>query len=104
MSELLESMGYIIQARQSHEIYGVGATMNEAWAMAVDYAGPFFDEYGGEISDETAFLTKFAACGATAALMAQVKSDGGDIKWSAVRGVACTLAEWAEWAERGAAA
>lgn len=88
--------GYMIQDIQGNLIFGIGSTVDEAWAMVVDGAGPFHDGYGNEISDEEAFCTQFKAYGASAALMAQVEAEGGAISWSVVRGVGVTVDEEAD--------
>jgi hypothetical protein len=93
MAKKIEAAGYIIQDKQGNAIFGFGDTVVEAWAMAVDGAGPFFDAYGNEKSDEAAFTEDFKTYGATAALIDQVRSEGGAIAWGLVNGVACTVAE-----------
>lgn len=85
--------GYIIQDKQGYAIYGIGATVDEAWAQVVADVGPFFDAYGNEKADEEAFTEDFKVYGATAALIAQVKDYGGAIAWSVVDGIACTTEE-----------
>ena len=85
--------GYMIQDTQGTAIYGIGASVDEAWAEVVRDAGPFFDSHGEEIPDEEAFATYFRAFGASAALMAQVEAEGGDISWRVVRGVGVTVDE-----------
>jgi len=85
--------GYMIQDIQGTAIYGIGSTVNDAWAEVVRDAGPFFDAYGEEIPDEDAFATQFKAFGASAALMAQVEAEGGAISWRVVRGVGITMDE-----------
>ncbi|MFA7334861.1 MAG: hypothetical protein WC130_11305 [Kiritimatiellia bacterium] len=89
----LTAVGYIIQDKQATAIYGCGATVDEAWQMVRDGAAPFFDAYGNEKADEDAFVQDFKAYGATAALLAQVKEQGGAIAWAVLDGVAGTLAE-----------
>jgi hypothetical protein len=96
MTADIQSAGYIIQDKQGNAIYGYGDTVAEAWAMTVDGAGPFFDAYGNEKADEAAFIEDFTTYGATAALIDQVRSEGGAIAWGVVKGVACTVAEEAE--------
>ena len=93
MDANINSVGYIIQDNMGNAIFGFGATVDDAWAMVVDGAGPFFDADGDEKSEETAFDEDFQAYGATADLMAKVQADGGAIKWDVIGGVACTLAE-----------
>lgn len=89
----MTAAGYLIQNLQGTAIYGIGSTMDEAWARVVRDAGPFFDSYGEEIPDEDAFVTQFKAYGASAALLAQVEAEGGAISWKVVRGVGVTVEE-----------
>ena len=86
----LEAAGYIIQDKQGNAIYGAGATVDEAWQQVIDGCAPFFDAYGNEIDEGEAFTRNFKTYGATAALLAKVEAEGGDIAWDIVRGVACT--------------
>lgn len=85
--------GYMIQDKQGTAIFGIGATVDEAWAQVVDGAGPFFDSYGNEKADDDAFVEDFRAYGATAALIAKVEAEGGAIAWDVIYGVACTIQE-----------
>lgn len=89
----IEASGYIIQDKQGNAIYGTGSTVVEAWAQVVAEAGPFMDAYGNEKDDERAFVEDFKAYGATAALIAKVKTEGGAIAWDVVRGIACVPGE-----------
>jgi len=89
----IKSVGYIIQDKQGNAIFGYGATVDEAWAMVKDGAAPFFDAYGNEKADETAYTTGYKTCGATAALIEKIKTEGGAIAWDVVEGVACTIEE-----------
>ncbi|WP_304615821.1 hypothetical protein [Paracoccus sp. (in: a-proteobacteria)] len=80
--------GYMIQDIQGTAIYGVGATVDEAWQQVAALAGPFFDAYGELISDDQAYDTQFRAYGATADLIKEVQSCGGAIKWDVTQGIA----------------
>lgn len=93
MNKMIEAAGYMIQDNQGNAIFGIGATVDEAWAMVVDGVGTFFDAYGNDILADQAYETQFKTYGASAALMAQVKAEGGEIAWGVVRGVGCTVAE-----------
>jgi hypothetical protein len=88
-----QAAGYIIQDKQGIAIHGFGETVGEAWAMVVDGAGPFFDAHGNEKADEQAYTEDFKTYGATAALIEQVRTEGGAIAWGLVAGVACTTDE-----------
>ena len=96
MTDTPIATGYMIQDIQGTAIYGIGSTVDEAWAEVVRDAGPFFDRYGEEIPDEEAFTTQFTAYGASAALLAQVEAEGGAISWKVVRGVGVTMEEATE--------
>lgn len=89
MTKTITAAGYIIQDKQGNAIFGIGETVDEAWAQVVREAGPFFDAYGNEKDDERAFTEDFKAYGATAALIEKVKDWGGAITWDVVDGVAC---------------
>jgi hypothetical protein len=86
--------GYIVQDRQSTAIYGAGLTVEAAWAMAVDGAGPFRDAYGNELTNDDAFARYFRVYGATQELLDLVARNGGAQAWHVVGGVACTMAEY----------
>jgi hypothetical protein len=86
--------GYIVQDRQSIAIYGAGLTVEAAWVMAVDGAGPFCDAYGNAMSDDDAFERYFRAHGATQELLDLVARAGGALAWHVVGGIACTMAEY----------
>jgi hypothetical protein len=89
----ITATGYIIQDVQGYAIYGVGASVDEAWADVVDAVGQFFDAYGNTIPEDDAYLTQFRTYGATAALMEHVRAYGGATTWDIVDGVACTPEE-----------
>ena len=93
MTNIPMAAGYMIQDIQGNLIFGIGSTVDEAWAMVVDGAGPFYDADGDEIDDEVALATQFKVYGASAALMEQVEADGGAIAWRVVRGVGVTVDE-----------
>jgi hypothetical protein len=93
--------GYIVQDKQGNAIFGFGETVDEAWAMVVAEAGPFFDAYGEPKEADRAFTEDFKVRGATSDLLAQVREEGGAIAWRVIRGVACTRdqAEALGWGE-----
>ena len=93
MYKSIEAAGYMIQDIQGNAIFGVGATVDEAWAMVVDSAGPFLNIIGDEISNDEVYETQFQTYGATKALIDRVMERGGAIAWGKVRGVACTEEE-----------
>lgn len=73
----IRAAGYVIQ--DQYAIYGVGSTVEAAWATAA--AGQFSE------------TTETKAVAASEALLAQVAAEGGAIAWGVVDGVACTVAE-----------
>ena len=93
VTEMIEAAGYMIQDKQGNAIYGIGRTVDEAWAMVVDGVGTFFNANGDDIPADEARGTQFKTCGATTALMAQVKAEGGAISWGVIDGIGCTVAE-----------
>lgn len=93
MTNMLESVGYMIQDIQGNAIYGIGTTVDDAWEMVVDSVGTFFDSYGNVIPTDQAYETQFKTYGATAGLMAQVMTDGGNISWCVLHGIGCNVAE-----------
>lgn len=90
MTTEIKAAGYIIQDKQGNAICGVGETVDQAWSQVVAEAGPFFDAYGSEKDDETAYVQDFTAYGATAKLIELVIREGGAISWEIHNGVACT--------------
>ena len=89
----IPATGYMIQDKQCNAIFGIGETVDEAWAHVVDEAGPFFDINGDEKPADVAFAEDFRVYGATVALMQKVRDHGGAITWDVVGGVACTVEE-----------
>jgi hypothetical protein len=66
--------GYMIQDKQGNAIFGIGETVDEAWAQVVDEAGPFFDINGDEKPADVAFAEDFRVYGATAQVDARRSS------------------------------
>lgn len=93
MGKKIEAAGYMIQDIQGNAIYGVGETVDEAWAMVVDGAAPFFNRVGDVISNDEAYETQFKTYGATKSLIDRVMERGGAIAWGKIGGVACTEEE-----------
>ena len=83
---------FIAQDEYGIAIMSIGETEEEALALAIRDAGPFFDDDCNCISDEDA-MKKFSVYPATDALIAQVEAEGGAIAWRIVDGVACTVEE-----------
>ena len=93
MTANIKAAGYMIQDIQGNAIYGIGDTEDDAWAMVLDVVGPFLNPDDEEIDADKVRDTQYKTYGATAALIAQVNTNGGAIVWSVVEGVACTIAE-----------
>lgn len=93
MNRKVTSAGYIIQDSCGYAIFGVGQSVDDAWASVADAAAPFFDRFGNEISEGEAYETQFKVYGAPQALMDRVFARGGAIAWRIVDGVACTPEE-----------
>ena len=96
MTDIQIATGYMIQDIQGRAIYGIGSTVDEAWAEVVRDCGPFFDAYGEEIPDEEAYCRLYKTYGISVALMAQVEAEGGDISWRVWRDVGFTMDEATE--------
>jgi len=93
MTKILTAAGYMIQDLQGNAIFGVGATVDEAWAQVVDAVGTFHGPMGNEISADEAYQTQFKTFGATQALLDKVAAEGGNIAWGVIGGVGCTRDE-----------
>jgi hypothetical protein len=89
----IESVGYMIQDIQGNAIFGVGATVDEAWADVMSGIHEFHNNFGETIDADEAFETQFKVFGATQALIDEVNANGGDISWAVVGGVGCTRGE-----------
>lgn len=87
-----DATGFIATDRDMIAIYGTGPTEEAALADAQD-AGPFFAADGETVIPPADALRVYPA---TAALLAQVKEEGGAIAWDTICGVACTIAEHEE--------
>lgn len=93
MTKTITAAGYITHDRDGIAIYGMGNTPDEAWAELLEFCSPFFDSRGNEIAAEVARETQFVTVPASAALMEQVRREGGCISWSWVNDVACAESE-----------
>lgn len=88
MTTIHKAAGYMIQDNHGTAIYGIGQTVDEAWAEVVAGVRTFFNSYGDDISANEAYETQFKKFGATAELIAAVRERGGDIAWDVTYGVA----------------
>ena len=95
MTKTIKSAGYMVTDTQKTAIYGVGETVDEAWAQVVAEADDetFEDQDGNAISQDVIFEKSYRAQAASAALIAKVNAEGGDLAWGEVGGVACTTGE-----------
>jgi len=93
MSSELKAAGYMIQDKQGIVIYGIGESVDEAWAEVVDGVGTFFDNFGNDIPADDTFEAQFEIYAATRALMDRARMEGGSICWGVIGGVACTVEE-----------
>ena len=84
----LTSAGYVTQDKDGYAIWATGSTVSEAEAATAEIA------MDGDLSG-------FNTYPATAALIAKVEAEGGQIGWDIVSGIACTREE-AEEAEAAA--
>lgn len=96
MDTKLTPAGYIAQDRDGYAIAGFGTTEAEARAAALPWVGPWEDRDGNTVGPDDpnfGFDAKFQVWPATAALLAKVADEGGQIAWDHVDGIACTVEE-----------
>lgn len=92
----ITAAGYIAQDVGGYAIAAIGATAEEARAEVIRECGPWEDRDGNSVDAEHPEFgvdAKFIILPASAALIAQVKSEGGAIAWGVVDGIACTREE-----------
>ena len=82
---------YVIYDLDKTAIFGVGASVDEAWHQVMDECERPIDIEGNPVNDDEWFA-RFQVRGATAALVAQVKREGGNIAWG-YTSAACTVEE-----------
>jgi hypothetical protein len=92
------SVGYVIYDSEETAIYGAGATVDDAWRQVMDLCDRPVNAYTGEPISEDEWFAQFRVKGASAALLEQVASTGGDIAWGYLAGVACTVGELVDYA------
>jgi hypothetical protein len=90
---MIVSKGFIVQDKEGLVIYGIGKTIDDAWAEVVTGVGSFLDACGNAIAPQIARETQFSTYPATSALIAEVKAKGGAISWEIVENIACTCKE-----------
>lgn len=86
----IATAGYIIYDN-NYVIHGLGCTVDEAWHYVRANLDRPLDIEGNPVDDE-AWFARFQVRGATAALVAQVKREGGNIAWG-YTSAACTVEE-----------
>jgi len=97
MTDTMTAAGYIITDNEGI-IYGTGATVDAAWADA-EYAfraarvALLDDDDSTEQSGSWTRRSGLTVHPASAALLAEVESKGGDLAWRKVGGVAVTRDE-----------
>lgn len=85
---------YVIYDHEETAIYGAGATVAEAWQQVMDGCDRPPNAFDGEPVSDDAWFARFRVRGATAALIAQVESKGGNIAWGyKANGTTCTVQE-----------
>ena len=84
---------YVIYDHEETAIYGAAATVAEAWQQVMDGCDRPTNAFDGEPVSDDAWFARFRVRGATAALIAQVESGGGNIAWGYINGAACTVGE-----------
>jgi hypothetical protein len=96
MTTTITAAGFIVA--DDSAIWGVGATADKAWADMLDGMTSahirVLDD--GEEADDGEAATdadSFHTLPATAALLAEVESKGGNIAWGTINRVACTVGE-----------
>jgi hypothetical protein len=88
----------VIYDSEETAIYGAGATVDDAWRQVMDLCDRPVNAYTGEPISEDEWFAQFRVKGASAALLEQVGSTGGDIAWGYLAGVACTVGELVDYA------
>jgi hypothetical protein len=97
MNDHITAASYVVCNNEA--IWGVGETEDMAWTDFVrqmENANILIVSWGGEPPDDGSAWTRghdYRVRPATAALLAQVEAEGGNIGWREAGGVACTVAE-----------
>jgi hypothetical protein len=96
---MINFVGYVIYDLDQIAIYGTGATVDEAWQQVMSGCDRPLNAFDGEPVSDEAWFARFTVAPASAALIAQAESEGGDIEWGYLGGGACTVDELAMWEE-----
>jgi hypothetical protein len=88
----------VIYDSEETAIYGAGATVDEAWQQVMSSCDRPLNAFDGEPVSDEAWFAEFRVKSATAALLEQVASTGGDIAWGYLAGVVCTVGELVDYA------
>lgn len=94
MTASIAFAGYVMFDTQKTAIYGVGASVDEAWQDVMSNCDRPTNAFTGEPISDDAWFEQFKVSGASKALLDMVNDKGGDIAWHSVGGVACTEAEF----------
>ena len=92
------SAGYVIYDSEETAIFGAGASVDDAWQQVMELCDRPRNFFTGEPVSDDEWFEDFRVRGATAALIAQVESEGGNIAWGYLAGVACTVGELVDYA------
>lgn len=85
---------YVIYDSEETAIYGAGASVDDAWEAVMDNCDRPVNAFTGEPVSDDEWFAKFRVKGASADLLAQVESEGGNIAWGyKANGTTCTVAE-----------
>jgi hypothetical protein len=90
---MINSAGYVIYDLDQIAIYGTGATVDEAWQQVMSSCDRPVNAFTGEPVSDDEWFAQFKVRGASAALLEQAASTGGDIAWGYLGGVACAVDE-----------
>ena len=92
------SAGYVIYDSEETAIFGAGASVDDAWEAVMDLCERPRNFFTGEPVSDDEWYTHFRVKSATADLLEQVESWGGDTAWGYLAGVACTVGELVDYA------
>jgi hypothetical protein len=88
----------VIYDSEETAIFGAGASVDDAWEAVMDLCERPRNFFTGEPVSDDEWYTHFRVKSATADLLEQVESWGGDIAWGYLAGVACTVGELVDYA------
>ena len=97
MTATIEAAGYVVSHNEA--VWATGATADKAWAefqRAMDEANVALlgdDDDSGDQSGSWTRASDYTIHPASAALISDIETKGGDIGWRIANGVACTVDE-----------